>query len=857
MRSYPVFRNPLFNVIKRAHGALALHLSRTLERSHVELERAWIKLRFLIRCRDYGVLPVSFRLRTGLTLNKRTKKILREAGFSLLRNTIKEHRDEIAWLNQSLNWQKTALIAEIGYDFTMYFIHLVKCSISQFVSNEKRRLENKFHTLVCSRTWEFMNSRRSHGGRQGCNLNTEKAVVNLSARPLTTEETVVLAKGLNFVPTKKRIDYMDIIGRVEYGIRDENQSRANHIRSLIADCLVRYKHCANMNLPTSTLKAIKDLRNEQSIIITKADKGNVTAVLDRETYNSKVMELLSCDTYAPLMEDPTERTRKSLKITLSTLMEETKEKSLSTLTRKMQFSSNFTCPELFCLPKIHKENIPFRPVVSSCRSVTRGLCVYIKKLLGPISGHRTSHTKNSVDFVNEIRNISIEEDDIMVSYDVKDLFTSVPLPHTYSVIQDLLSMDISLHERTRLNPFQITQLIKFCMEEGNYFHWNGRFCRQREGAPMGSPLSPVLAEIFMEDLEKRAFPRGIPEHGLKLFKRYVDDIFAIVKRGKEDVLLSHLNNIFPNKIFFTMEKEKEGELPFLDVHVIRMDKQLKTKVYRKPTHSGIYLNFTSNHPIGIKKGIIIGMVDRAFNICSEEFLAEEIRHIRLTLLRNNYPNWLINEYIDRRIDKWKNQTITRRRDDDTATRIILPYYPGLAEFIQRRLKTVGIKAVFSSLMNLRSILRTDILKTNPEDRPGAIYLIKCGCRASYFGETGHGMHHRFEQHLAGIKRYRNAERRLRGENITGRGRPQIKDPNDIMSECISGSSVVEHVVGCTQPDDSLRVIRLRNESNYFIRKTEEALFIRHNPCINREDGYTISDIWNLVVSKTSCCQCMF
>uniref|UniRef100_A0A5S6QML8 Reverse transcriptase domain-containing protein n=1 Tax=Trichuris muris TaxID=70415 RepID=A0A5S6QML8_TRIMR len=86
---------------------------------------------------------------------------------------------------------------------------------------------------------------------------------------------------------------------------------------------------------------------------------------------------------------------------------------------------------------------------------------------------------------------------------------------------------------------------------------------------MGSPLSPTIAEIFMEDLEKKAFPAGLLAHQVKMFKRYVDDIFVIVKKGKEEGLLQHLNSLFPNIITFTIEKEKNGELPFLDVLVIK------------------------------------------------------------------------------------------------------------------------------------------------------------------------------------------------------------------------------------------------------------------------------------------------
>ncbi|KFD68534.1 hypothetical protein M514_19360 [Trichuris suis] len=102
------------------------------------------------------------------------------------------------------------------------------------------------------------------------------------------------------------------------------------------------------------------------------------------------------------------------------------------------------------------------------------------------------------------------------------------------------------------------------MLEGNFFHFQGRFYRQEGGAPMGSPLSPVLAEVFMEHLEGKAFSEGDKNIIPRFFKRYVDDIFVIIESGKEEAFLNYLNSLFPNTISFTIEKEMSGKLPFLD-----------------------------------------------------------------------------------------------------------------------------------------------------------------------------------------------------------------------------------------------------------------------------------------------------
>ncbi|KFD58520.1 hypothetical protein M513_00746 [Trichuris suis] len=188
---------------------------------------------------------------------------------------------------------------------------------------------------------------------------------------------------------------------------------------------------------------------------------------------------------------------------------------------------------LFCLRKIHKDGVPLRPVVASMKSVTSNLCTYLARILKPLTGQMSSHTDNSTTLARQVKEINLEKDDILVSYDVKDLFTSLPMDYTYKIIYEALSNDISLRERTKLNPRHLTGLVQFCMEQGAYFRCKGSYFSQTKGAAMGSPLSPMLAEVFMEHLQVTAFSAGVSSHHLNLFKRYVDDIFSVIKKGTE------------------------------------------------------------------------------------------------------------------------------------------------------------------------------------------------------------------------------------------------------------------------------------------------------------------------------------
>ena len=217
-------------------------------------------------------------------------------------------------------------------------------------------------------------------------------------------------------------------------------------------------------------------------------------------------------------------------------------------------------PRLYGLPKIHKPDVPLRPIVSSINSPTYHLAKYVTQVIGPLAGQTTSFVKNSRHFVEKIKDEIIREDEVMVSFDVKSLFTNVPLDEALQVIQDRLNQYTSLAERTRLSPDSITRLLELCLRS-TYFSFQEELYEQTEGAAMGSPVSSVVANIYMEHFEDLAVTTA-PDP-LRVWKRYVDDTFCIWKKTTVQETLSHLNGIRPT-IQFTVEEEQEGVLPFLD-----------------------------------------------------------------------------------------------------------------------------------------------------------------------------------------------------------------------------------------------------------------------------------------------------
>ncbi|KAL9952669.1 hypothetical protein ACROYT_G039957 [Oculina patagonica] len=153
----------------------------------------------------------------------------------------------------------------------------------------------------------------------------------------------------------------------------------------------------------------------------------------------------------------------------------------------------------------------------------------------------------------------------MVSFDVESLFTNVPIDGAVQAALRKLENDPSLADRTTLTPAQIADLLNFVLRS-TYFQYNGSIYEQQEGAATGSPVSAVVANLYMESFEEQAITSS--SYKPKIWKRYVDDTFTILDRGRVDSFLQHLNNQQPS-IRFTMETENDCKIAFLDTTVSR------------------------------------------------------------------------------------------------------------------------------------------------------------------------------------------------------------------------------------------------------------------------------------------------
>lgn len=171
---------------------------------------------------------------------------------------------------------------------------------------------------------------------------------------------------------------------------------------------------------------------------------------------------------------------------------------------------------------------------------------------------------------------------------------------------------------------------------------------------MGSPLAPLLANLFIGHHEK-IWLEQYRDSQVLFYRRYVDDTICLFNSERDaDLFFNFINNQHPNS-HFTMERESNQVLPFLDVLLNNKPPQFPvTTVYRKKTFRGLLTNCVSFRPLCYKMGQVKTLIDRTFKI-SNTWLGfhNDIQNLFTILRKNFYPehvlDMLLHRYVTRAV----------------------------------------------------------------------------------------------------------------------------------------------------------------------------------------------------------------
>ena len=330
---------------------------------------------------------------------------------------------------------------------------------------------------------------------------------------------------------------------------------------------------------------------------------------------------------------------------------------------------------------------------------------------------------------------------------------------------------------------------------------------------MGSPVSPIVANFYMEKFEDVAITSAKTPPDIWL--RYVDDTFVVLSTDTIEEFTTHINGMDTN-IKFTREEAVENKLAFLDTWVVQDDNgNIKTLVYRKPTHTDQYLAFESNHHLAHKKSVVRSLVHRAHVVVSgEEDRKLEIERVYAVLRENGYKEWT---FKPPRPKKQKKESTGAKKGGASYT---LPYVQGVSEQLSKIFKNHDINTYFKPYNTIREQLVHPKDPVPPGKKCGVIYKIACNdCEEIYVGETSRALGTRLKEHL-----------RTKG-SITAVGE-HIK---------ASGHSISL---------DSCSI--LGREDKFWRRKVHESVAIhQQRPTLNRDTGFYLPPIYQPLIACDS------
>ena len=595
------------------------------------------------------------------------------------------------------------------------------------------------------------------------NLTAKEVIFNLSTYKLSSEQEDALSLGLDFCFAPRSLNYNAYFLSMEKlykrlsscgiytGSRDTANLFRTQFKALAFETYYRFRSYSS-SFHKKMFASLNQLRKNKDIVVTKPDKGNGTVILNRSDYDDKMAAILSdkvnfkqldVDLYKHIVKLERRNNRLVDKMVADKVISSSTGNEIKTRGSRPGI--------MYGLPKIHKEGTPMRPIVSMTGSFNYKMSRYLVSVLSSLSVNEFS-VRDIFAFTEEISRFS-NKNYTMASFDVKSLFTNVPVAETSEIIlKKLFPNDDTIHEGLNKNLF--AKILKNCVE--NVFLFGGKIYEQIEGFPMGSCISPTMANVFMCHHEAQWLNNCPTEFRPVLYRRYVDDTFLLFRDTKHVSLFHSYLNQQHSRIKFTYENEKENSLPFLDTRVTKVGTSFQTFSYRKPTYTGQGMKFDSAISDKYKFNLVDCLVDRAYKINSTVTgFFMEIKRLKGFFAANGFNIFALDRQIFKKLYSIKNPPPTTCTVPKRIIYCKIPFISkwvnkafekSLSEMMKEFFPHINLRLIFS---NGFSISRMFPFKdhTPKHVRSNIVYQYHCGiCNSMYIGETSRHYATRIAEH---------------------------------------------------------------------------------------------------------------
>ena len=793
----------IFTYVLKKHGQKKLQQVRELESLMSRYIRLINDIKYIKSCKRDDIIPTFARVSNSVVKNNR--KLNNKVSVLILNSELEHKHNERRDLLNNIKTFEQMVFCDIS--------STLKYAIRYKLVNTSTALKDKLHSRHEGKLSRLKEKKNNIEFRQNENFISH-TINNFSSYVLSEEEKVALCHGLEqHIPSKLNENNL----KTEFECLYQDVLRCIPTLSEEEKCTVKTKlrntceKYANIRTPFPQRRIVDGLMKNDTIHVMKQDKGRGVVIMDRVKYIEKCQTFLNTPQFKKLTKDPTTTTERKIQNTLRKIKSDIPDGSY----RKL-YPTGSRPGQFYGLAKVHKlkpgegiESLPLRPIISNIGTASYQIAKHLAKLLSPLS--RSEYTVSSTDdLTNLLKTQYVPADCDMISFDVTSLFTNVPLEFTIDVIlrkvYDEKLVDVKIPRK------EMKELLLLCTKSV-HFTFNGDIYQQLDGVAMGSPLGPVIAGIFMVELENTLIPTLVDK--LLFWRRYVDDTLCFVKKGKKEEVLIAINNFHEN-IVFTCEEERNNMIAFLDVLLIRQTNSIDMAVFRKETNTGLYINWNAFAPKKWKTSTLKMLVRRAYLISTKDYFREmELSYLRDTFRDiNNFPQNVINR-IFKEVEIEHSHTPRQETETVENTNIkefqlTLPYAGKKGESIAGEVvkcfkKIDKVKARISykakrliSCFNLKD-------EVQQKHQHNVVYEVTCpDCDDVYIGETGRRLQERLKDHCG-------------------------RDKN---------SHVFRHSFDNKHGEITMENVKIinKNYNNYYKRKVSEAIFIKSkNPILNTQD----------------------
>ena len=309
------------------------------------------------------------------------------------------------------------------------------------------------------------------------------------------------------------------------------------------------------------INQIKRKLSDANAIITKADKGNSTIIIYENDYNSKIQGFITNNNFKQLTHDVTNELQRNMRTAINEC------NNIIPKDKRWKYTNlNPATPNIRGLVKIHKHEAPIRPIVNwrtaPAFKLAKLLTMTLQKYI-PLP--YKFNIKNTVQLIDDLADILYNQKLRLASFDISNMYTNIPTEELIKIIKTACQHN-NIEDKLTQNIIKLSKIII----NQNYFQFLDKTYIQTEGLATGAPTSSIFSEHYTQFLENSTIYNFLLNYDIKDYFRYVDDILIVYDEEKTniDTLLECFNNISP-KLKFTIEKETEHNITFLDITINR------------------------------------------------------------------------------------------------------------------------------------------------------------------------------------------------------------------------------------------------------------------------------------------------